>query len=215
MLLDLTQAQWSYLFNGAGATLILSVAGILGGSLIGLPTALAAVSSRISLARLARGYIQINQAIPLPVTMFVIYFGLGILGSNVATVVAASLALALNAGAYLGDIWKGSIQSVALPQWEASASLALNYPQRMFYVILPQALRISVAPTLGFLVTLIKNTSFAVVIGMAELTYSARVVNNTTFQPFVIFSIAAALYFAMCFPLSLVSSGLERRLKGR
>ena len=215
MLLDLTQAQWWYLFNGAGATLILSVAGILGGSLIGLPTALAAVSSRVSLARLAGSYIQINQAIPLPVTMFVIYFGLGILGSNVATVVAASLALALNAGAYLGNIWKGSIQSVALPQWEASESLALNYPQRMFYVILPQALRISVAPTLGFLVTLIKNTSFAVVIGMAELTYSARVVNNTTFQPFVIFSIAAALYFAICFPLSLVSSRLERRLKGR
>lgn len=80
-------------------------------------------------------------------------------------------------------------------------------------MILPQALRIAVPPTVGFLVQIIKNTSYSVVIGFFDLTYSAKVINNSTFKPFTVFTIAALLYFAICFPLSLYARRLERRLR--
>jgi polar amino acid transport system permease protein len=213
MILNLTEPQIAYVLKGAVATLELSVAGAVGGSLLGLPTALALVSRRRMLVTVARAYVLALQGIPLPVTMFVAYFGIGLLGFNVLPVLAASFALAINAGAYLGEIWKGSINAVPLTQWEASESLAMTYIQRMIYVILPQAARISIPPTVGFLVALIKNTSYSVVIGMAELTYSARVINNTTFEPFVIFTFAAAIYFCICFPISRLSMKLETLVK--
>jgi polar amino acid transport system permease protein len=210
MLFNLTSEQFVYIFRGAGWTLVLSVLGIVGGVLVGAPIALARVSMRKWLKRTAGVYVQVNQAVPLPVTMFVVYFGMSIGGYSVPVLIAAAIALTLNAAAYLGEIWRGSIESVPKTQWEASESLALSYIQRMQYVILPQALRISIPPTVGFLVALVKNTSYAVVIGMTELTYVSRVVNNTTFEPFVIFTIAAGIYFSICYPLSLLSLKLER-----
>ncbi|CAN7696199.1 amino acid ABC transporter permease [Caballeronia sp. LjRoot29] len=210
MLFNLTPEQFFYIFRGAGWTIVLSMLGVAGGVLLGIPIALARVSRHTWLKRASGLYVQINQAIPLPVTMFVVYFGISIGGYTVPVLVAAALALTVNAAAYLGEIWRGSIESVPSTQWEASESLALSYVQRMQYVILPQALRISIPPTVGFVVALVKNTSYAVVIGMSELTYSSRVVNNTTFQPFVIFTIAAGLYFMMCYPLSVLSLRLER-----
>ncbi|TDV33854.1 amino acid ABC transporter membrane protein 2 (PAAT family) [Paraburkholderia caballeronis] len=214
MILNLTNAQIGYLGRGALATVELSIAGAAGGAMIGLPTALMLVSGGRFARLFSRAYVHIAQGIPLPVAMFVVYFGIGLLGFDVLPVIAASVALAVNAGAYLGDIWRGAILAVPHTQWEASESLALNYAQRMLYVILPQALRIAIPPTVGFLVALIKNTSYAVVIGMAELTYSARILNNTTFEPFVIFTLAAGVYFVICFPVSRFSMRLERASHG-
>lgn len=210
MIFHLTVAQYGYLLKGALATLELSIAGSLGGAIVGLPVALMLVSGGRITRALCRTYVLALQGIPLPVAMFVVYFGIGLFGFDVLPVIAASVALAINAGAYLADIWRGAISAVPLTQWEAAESLALSYPQKMIHVILPQALRISIPPTVGFLVALIKNTSYAVVIGMAELTYSSRIVNNTTFEPFVIFTIAATIYFLICFPVSWLSARLER-----
>ncbi|MDB5825288.1 MAG: polar amino acid transporter, inner rane subunit [Herminiimonas sp.] len=213
MFLNLTPDQWSYLLNGALSTILLSIIGIVGGCLIGLPIALARISPNPVLRKIASLYVYINQGIPIPVAMFTIYFGLSIMKFRLPAVIAAGIGLAISAGAYLGEIWKGAILSVPTTQWEASSSLALTYSQRLRFVILPQAIRISIPPTVGFMVTLIKNTSYAVVIGMAELTYTARVVNNSTFQPFITFSIAAVLYFLICYPLSFMSAKLERSFK--
>jgi len=210
VILNLTDAQLGYMLKGALATIELSGAGAVGGALIGLPIALLLVSGGRVSRVVCRAYVHAFQGIPLPVAMFVVYFGIGIFGFDVLPLIAASLALAVNAGAYLGDIWRGSILAVPGTQWEAAESLALSYAQKMINVILPQALRISIPPTVGFVVALIKNTSYAVVIGMAELTYSSRIVNNTTFEPFVIFSLAAAIYFLICFPVSRLSARLER-----
>ncbi|OYZ88998.1 MAG: amino acid ABC transporter permease, partial [Xanthobacter sp. 17-67-6] len=90
--------------------------------------------------------------------------------------------------------------------------LALTSTQRFVFVILPQALRIAVPPTVGFLVQIVKNTSYSVVINFFDLTYSAKVINNSTFRPFTVFTIAALIYFAICFPMSLLASRFERRL---
>jgi polar amino acid transport system permease protein len=91
--------------------------------------------------------------------------------------------------------------------------LALSPVKTAMHVILPQAARLAVPPTVGFLVQIVKNSSYAVVIGFFDLTYSARVVNNSTFEPFIIFTIAAIIYFAMCYPLSRLAARLERKFK--
>jgi polar amino acid transport system permease protein len=78
-------------------------------------------------------------------------------------------------------------------------------------VILPQAVKIAIPPTVGFMVQIVKNTSLASVIGFVELARAGQIVNNSTFEPFVIFTCVAAIYFALCYPLSVASRTLERR----
>jgi polar amino acid transport system permease protein len=204
--------QWLFILKGAGWTIVLSAMGFVGGALVGLPIALARSRGGRVLRTVSGGYVQLIQGVPLPVIMFVVYFGISIGGFDVPALVAAGIAMTAYSSAYLGEIWKGSIQAVPRTQWEAAECLALRPLQRVVYVILPQALRIAIAPTVGFLVQIIKNSSYAVVIGFFDLTYSARVVNNSTFEPFVVFTVAAALYFAMCYPLSSLSYKLERKL---
>ena len=111
------------------------------------------------------------------------------------------------------EIWRGSLQSVPRTQWEASASLGLSYVQRLRYVIMPQALRISIPPTVGFIVQLFKNTSLASVIGFVELTRAGQIINAATFSPLPVYLTVAAIYFVICFSLLAASRRLERRLR--
>jgi polar amino acid transport system permease protein len=118
----------------------------------------------------------------------------------------------LNAGAFLGEIWRGAIQAVPPGQSEAARALGLGYIPRMWRVVAPQALRIATAPTVGFLVNLVKSTSLAAIIGFVELTRAGQMLNNATFRPFTIFGIVAVLYFLLCWPLTVLSRRLEARL---
>ncbi|ODT16347.1 MAG: amino acid ABC transporter permease [Kaistia sp. SCN 65-12] len=208
----LTIEQLAFIFRGAGWTIVLSLLGFVGGTLLGLPVALARASGNRGLALISGAFVQLIQGIPLPVIMFVVYFGISIGGYDVPALVAAGIAMTLYSSAYLGEIWRGCIQAVPKTQWEAGECLALTSTQRFVYVILPQALRIAVPPTVGFLVQIVKNTSYAVVIGFFDLTYSAKVINNSTFMPFTVFTIAALIYFAICFPMSALARRFERRL---
>lgn len=212
-MLGLTIEQIAYIFRGAGWTIVLSLLGFIGGSTIGLPIALARASRNRYAAALSGLFVQIVQGIPLPVIMFVVYFGISIGGFDVPALIAGGIAMTLYSGAYLGEIWKGCIEAVPKTQWEAGECLALTSVQRFVHVILPQATRIAVPPTVGFLVQIVKNTSYSVVIGFFDLTYSAKVINNSTFKPFTVFTIAALIYFAICFPMSLVARRFERRLR--
>lgn len=202
-----------FIFKGAGWTIILSALGFIGGTLLGVPVALARSSRKAWLSRTTGFFVQVVQGVPLPVIMFVVYFGISIAGFDLPALVAAGLALTAYSGAYLGEIWKGCIQAVPRTQWEAAECLALTPAQTAAFVILPQAGRIAIPPTVGFLVQIVKNSSYAVVIGFFDLTYSSRVVNNSTFEPFIIFTIAALIYFAMCYPLSRLASRLEAKYK--
>jgi polar amino acid transport system permease protein len=161
---------------------------------------------------LAITWIQAIQGTPLLGQLFVFYFGFSIFGYDVSPWIAAGAALSIYASAFLAEIWRGCVQAIPKTQWEASAALALSFLEQLRYVILPQALRIAIPPTVGFLVQLVKNTSLASVIGFIELTRAGQIVNGATFQPFVVYTCVAAIYFAMCFPLSLLSQQLERRL---
>ncbi|NUA28882.1 amino acid ABC transporter permease [Cupriavidus basilensis] len=210
---SLSLDQVLFILRGAGWTLLLSAMGFVGGALVGLPLALARSRGGRVLRMVTGAFVQLVQGVPLPVIMFVVYFGISVGGFDLPALVAAGIAMTAYSGAYLAEIWKGCIQAVPRTQWEAAECLALTPLQRVVHVILPQAARIAVAPTVSFLVQIVKNSSYAVVIGFFDLTYSARVVNNSTFEPFVVFSIAAVLYFAICYPLSTLSYKLERRFK--
>ena len=202
-----------YLLHGAAWTLGLSAVGFVGGSLLGFVVAL----GRIAPSRWLRGsvmvYVQLVQGTPLLILMFLAYFGLSIAGLDVSPLVAAGLAMTVYASAYLGEIWRGSLQSVPRTQWEAAECLSFSASQRLFLIIVPQALRIATPPTVGFLVQIVKNTSLASVVGFIELARAGQVINNALFEPFLVFSIMAVLYFALCYPLSLWAHALETRLQ--
>ena len=204
-----------FLLQGTAWTIVLSLIGFVGGGIIGLAIALMRVS-RVSPVRwIALTYVQIVQGVPLPVLMFLSFFGLAITGVDLPALVAAGVSMTIFAAAYLGEIWRGSIQAVAKTQWEAADSLALTQFQKMFDVILPQAVRLSIPPTVGFMVQIIKNTSYSVVIGFTELTQSGKIINNAIFEPFLVFTLVGAIYFCLCSPLSHVSRRLEARLRAR
>lgn len=200
-----------YLLEAARWTLLLSLIAFLGGGILGLTLALMRVSKLRPLRLLASGYIQLIQGTPLLIVLFVSYFGLGIMGYKLIPLVAAGLSLTIYAAAFLGEIWRGCIEAVPRTQWEASDCLGLNRFQQYAYVVLPQAVRIATPPTVGFMVQIVKNTSLASVIGFVELARAGQIVNNSTFEPFVIFVAVAAIYFAMCYPLSVAARALERR----
>jgi len=206
--------HFGFLLLGAWGTVQLSALAFVGGGLIGLAVALARVSPVKAVRMAAAGYIQVIQGTPLLVLMGVCFFGPNIAGiGSVPAIVAAALAITVYASAFLGEIWRGCIQAVPRAQWEAAECLALTRWERMRRVVLPQALRIATPPTVGFLVQIIKNTSIAsLVVGYAELSYNAKVLNNSTFQPFLYFGCAVVLYFILCYPLSRWSRALERKL---
>jgi polar amino acid transport system permease protein len=160
----------------------------------------------------AFGYIKLFQGTPLLMQLFLAFFVPGIFGIDVNPWGAAALGLSLHASAFLGEIWRGCIEVVPRGQWESSAALGLRYWNQMRLVVLPQAFRIAIPPTVGFLVQLIKGTSLASIIGFVELTRAAQVINNATFQPFTIFGIVGLTYFAVCWPLSAYSKRMERKL---
>jgi polar amino acid transport system permease protein len=193
-------------------TLLLSLVAFIGGGIGGTIVALARTGEIKPPRLLAMGYIKVFQGTPLLMQLFLAFFVPGIFGFNVDPWTAAALGLSLNASAFLGEIWRGAIETVPRGQWEAATALGLRYGPRMFLVIAPQAVRVAIPPTIGFLVQLIKGTSLASIIGFVELTRAAQVINNATFRPFTIFALVAAVYFVICWPLSVYSRIMERRL---
>ena len=164
------------------------------------------------LRTIAGSSILVIQPIPVLMILFMSYYGLTLMGLEIPPLLAASASLAIYVSAYLAEIWRGAIQAVPYQQWEASSSLAMSRAQQYRHIILPQALRISLPPTVGFLVQLVKNTSIVSVVGFIELSRAGQLVNNATFKPFQVFAVVALLYFAICFPLSRLSRYLERVL---
>jgi polar amino acid transport system permease protein len=200
-----------YLIAAIRWTIVLALAGFVGGGLIGLFIAMMRVSRFVILRAIAVGYVQLIQGTPLLVILFVFFFGLSIFGLPVLPWIAAALSFSIYAGAFLGEIWRGALQAIPRTQWEAGEALGLSFIEQLRYVIVPQAVYVAVPPTVGFLVQLIKNTSLAATIGFVELTREGQLTTASTFQPFTVYCTVAFLYFLMCFPLTQWSRLLERR----
>lgn len=210
---DFATPEFLFLVKSLRWTLLLSLIAFTGGGVVGLLVAGLRVLPFAPLRWLAVGYIQIFQGTPVLMQLFVTYYGLAVLFNwQVDAWPAVSLAFTLYAGAFLGEIWRGSIQAIPRAQWEASASLALGFFKQLWYVILPQAMRISIPPTVGFMVQLIKGTSIAAIIGFVELTRAGQLMTNVTFKPMIVYPTVALLYFLLCWPLSLLARHLEKRI---
>jgi polar amino acid transport system permease protein len=215
MIRDFSINEFWLIATGLGATLLLSAIAFLGGGLAGLGVALARTAPAKSLRVAAGVFIDFFQGTPMLLQLFLVFYGLPVLGLKVNVWVAAAVGLTLHAGAFLGEIWRGGIQAVPRGQVEAAQALGLNYAARMRHVVLPQALRLSFAPTVGFLVQLIKGTSLAAIIGFVELSRTGQLVSSITYKPLLAFGLVAACYFAICFPLSRYSARLEQRFATR
>lgn len=193
-------------------TLLLSLIALIGGAAGGAVVAMLRVSGPKVVRLVTSGFVVTFQGTPLLMQLFLVFFGASVIGLDINPWLAAAVGLTLHASAYLGDIWRGCIEAVPKGQWEAARALGLTYRNMMTDVVLPQAVRIALPPTVGFLVQLIKMTSITAIIGFVELTRTGQIINNVTFKPFLVFSVVAAIYFILCWPLSYLSAWLERRL---
>jgi polar amino acid transport system permease protein len=204
-------AEFLFILEAAKWTLALSAIAFIGGSILGLIVALCRIAEFKPARVAATCFIQVFQGTPLLLQLFLIFFGAPIIGIDINPWLAAGAALILNSAAFLGEIWRGCIQAVPRGQWEAAEALSLSYFARMRDVILPQAFKIAVPPTVGYLVQIIKGTSLAAIIGFTEITRAGQIINNATFQPLLVFGVVAVLYFVLCWPLSLLAGWMERR----
>ena len=207
--------DWDILRNlllAARWTVLLSLIAFAGGAIVGLLLTFMRISRRSALVVITRIYTEIFQGTPLLMQLFLAFFGLCLFCIDVSPWTAAALALTLFSSAFLSDIWRGCVESLPKGQWEASRCLGLNYLQTMRYIILPQALRVAIPPTVGFSVQIVKGTALASIIGFVELTKAGTMLNNATFQPFKVFAMVALIYFLLCYPLSRASQYLEHKL---
>ena len=213
MIRTLSLGDVMYIVGALRFTLALAAMAFAGGAFLGGVVMMLRIVPLAPLKWLAAGYIGLLQGTPLLGQLFLFYFGLSIVGIDVSAWAAAALALSFYASAFFAEIWRGSIQAIPRTQWEASAALGLGFAQQLRWVILPQALRQAIPPTVGFSVQLVKNTSLASAIGFVELTRAGQIMNNATFSPLQVYLLVALLYFAVCFSMSRLAARLERSLR--
>jgi polar amino acid transport system permease protein len=192
-------------------TVALSLIAFVGGGLVGLALLVARTTPVRGWQRAVGAYVTLFQGTPLLMQLFLAYFGMALLGVETSAWTAAAIALTLYSSAFLTEIWHGCVKAVPKGQWEAAQSLALSFSEQLRHVIFPQAARLAVAPTVGFLVQVVKGTALASVIGFVELTKAGTMITNATFKPFVVYSCVALLYFLLCYPISLYARTLERK----
>lgn len=197
-------------------TIILSIIAFVCGGIVGFLVMLMRISPIKPLRFLSWLYVEFFEGTPLLLQLFLAFFGISVVfGVNLSPLAAATLALTAFTSSFLADIWRGSVEALPKGQWEAASALGFSYSKKLRHIIFPQAIKLSIAPTVGFLVQVIKGTSLASVIGFTELSRAASQINNVTLKALLVFSIAGAIYFLLCYPLSLWSQRVEQRLASR
>ena len=196
-------------------TIYLSLIAFFGGGIVATIVCFARISPSTIANRIAAGYIWTFQSIPLLMVLFLA--GLGVprlLGIDINPWTAATISLIIFTSAYLAEVWRGSFQAVPSGQWEGGYALGLNFTKIFLIIILPQAYRFALGPTVGFLVQIIKGTSLAYIIGFQDLMLLGKRWANAPVpgsEPFIIFPLMALMYFALCFPLSKIAVYLEKK----
>jgi polar amino acid transport system permease protein len=196
-------------------TILLSIVAFAGGAIVGILILLLRISKRTWLRRLGEYYIGLFQGTPLLMQLFLLFFGLPLLGFRIEAWTAAALGLTLCASAYLAEIWRGGVQSLPTGQWDAAQSLGLHYISQLRLIILPQAFAITRAPIVGFLVQLIKSTALTSIIGFDELVMSSIAIFLASLEPFTVYGLVAVIYFCLCYPLTRYARFLELRTASR
>lgn len=205
--------EFTFLLFSARWTILLSLIAFAGGGALGLVIAALRISARRPVRMLAAAYIRFFQSTPILIQLFMAYYGTAFIGLSPDPWTAAAITFSLNSAAFFGDIFRGSIEAIPRGQWEAAKALSLRHLATLRLVILPQALKLMLPPTVGFMVQIVKTTSVASLIGLTELARTATMINTVTFEPMLVFGSVALIYFALCWPMSLIARRLERRLE--
>ena len=183
---------------------------------LALITGIIACACRISTIRIIKypiiAYIEIIRSTPLLVQIYFLYFGLPTLGIRVPEIQTGIIALMLNSGAYIAEIIRAGINSVDQGQIEAGLSSGLNYVQRMRFIILPQALGVTVPPLLGQAIVLVKDTALLSLISVMELTRSGQIMTSERFMPSEAFLTVAFFYMCIYFCLKALADWSQRKL---
>ena len=209
---DFGPNELMFLLMATRWTILLALITFIGGGALGFVIAALRVAPLRPLRWLAAGYIQFFMGTPILIQLFMIYYGSSFLGYRPDVWFAAALTFCLNAAAFFGEIFRGSIEAIPGGQWEASTALGFRFLRTLRLVIVPQAVRLMLPPTVGFMVQIVKTTSVASLIGLTELARAATQVNTITFQPVMVFGTVSLIYFMLCWPLSLYAGYLERKI---
>jgi len=202
----------SPLVKGAEFTIVLCVISGVIGSVFGVLLGLAKTSPNRVARWLSAIYVNIVRGVPLLVIIFFVYFGIPLMfpGLGLSAFLSAIIALSGFAAAYVAEIVRGSIEAIPKGQGEAADALGLNYYTKYRYVIIPQAMKIAVPPGIGFLISLVKDSSLVTVIGYVELTKSGSIVSNLTGDPIKTYLVVAGMYFVICYGISLIGRQYEK-----
>ncbi|MCT8975359.1 amino acid ABC transporter permease [Clostridium sp. CX1] len=202
------------LLSGLGVTIEITIVSLILASLLGLLFGMMSISSNKALKGMARAYVDIIRGTPLIVQAFFIYFGIpGALGIKIPAFTAGVVAISLNAGAYMVEIFRAGIMAVDKGQMEAARSLGLPHRKTMRLIILPQAVRKMVPAFINQFIISLKDTSLLSVIGIRELTQSGEIIIASNYRAFETWAFVAIFYFVIIMLLTYASRGLERRLK--
>jgi His/Glu/Gln/Arg/opine family amino acid ABC transporter permease subunit len=211
-MLDVLVDNLPFLLRGVSTTLALSAACAVLASLIGIVVALAQSYGGIVARGIALIYLYLVRGTPLLVLVFAVYYLLPYAGIDVDAAIGGALVVSLYFGAYMSEVFRAALASVPRGQWDAGRALGMHGTRLLGIVIVPQALRLAGPPFINTCIMLVKGTSLVSVIGLAELTLSGREVVERTLAPFQIFGGVAAMYFIICYSLSLCGRALEGRL---
>lgn len=201
-----------FLIMAARWTIALSVLAFVFGGLVGLVLAIARIAPWTWLRVIVSLWIQVVQATPMLMLLLLSYFGINMLGVRIDAWTAAIISFTIGTSAFLAEIWRGCLQAVPKGQWEGAKALALDFKLTLALVVLPQALRMALPPTVGYMVQVVKGTSLAALIGFTELAKAGTQMNTVTFEPIRVFGTVALIYFAICWPLSMLARHLEKKL---
>ncbi|MGM8213160.1 amino acid ABC transporter permease [Virgibacillus sp. W0430] len=209
--IELALRSLPFVLGGLPMTLFVSFTGMGIGLALGIFLALAR-SSKILLFRWpARMYISFMRGTPMLVFLFILYFGLPIVGIEFSALAAASLGFGLNSAAYIAEINRAALNSVDKVQWESAKALNLNYVVTLRKIIFPQATRIAVPPLTNVFLDIIKATSLAAVITVPELFQRAQIVAGREFDSMTLYVLIALIYWPLCTIISFFQERLEVR----
>jgi His/Glu/Gln/Arg/opine family amino acid ABC transporter permease subunit len=209
---SIISVYWDAFMRGLQLTLEISIISITLGFIGGILIGMLRISRNPLVSGLSRVYVELFRGTPLLIQIFLVYLGLPQLGIQIDSPLQAGLiALSLNTAAYQAEIFRGGVQSIPKGQLEAARSLGMPYNQSMFSVVIPQALRNALPAYTNEFITMIKDSSLVMTIGVLELTLTGRLISGATGQAFVVLIFVAVLYLILTFSTSMIMRVVEKR----
>lgn len=200
------------LLRGAATTIVLTAASLMLACIGGLVLALVRTSHVPVLGQVATAYVEVIRSIPVLATLFVIYFGLAQVGIALPSLVAATVGLAMIGSAYMAENLRAGLLAVPRGQREAAATIGLTPVQTMSHVILPQAVRVALPPSINYSISLLKDTAIASTVAAPELLFAAKGLVSQTILPLQIYFLTGLIYLAMSLPLAFLGRYVERQM---